>query len=193
MKKPLVSSLTLSGLALALLAGSAFAQENTPPAAPPPSSPPPAAVAASGEGAGLGVGAVVWLSGLTGAQVVYDQSVFHLEGTLGYQHVSQPNGGPSNSNFAIGASGWYHLARGVNANLSLGGDVGLIYVSPAGGNSSTAFAIIPGIEARVFLSPNVALGGRAGISFQFGDSNTPTTISIGGLPTGAFSFTYFFR
>jgi hypothetical protein len=184
----------LSGLALAVFAGSAFAQENTPPAAAAaPTSPPPAVVAASGEGAGLGVGAVVWLSGLTGAQVVYDQSVFHLEGTLGYLHVSQPNGGPSNSNFAIGASGWYHLARGVNADLSLGGDVGLIYSSPAGGNSSTAFAIIPGIEARVFVTPNVALSGRAGISFQFGDSNTPTTITIGGVPTGAFSFTYFFR
>ncbi len=193
MKKPLfISSLLLGALALTLAATPAMAQTD---ATPPPSSPPPAAVVVSspsGGGAGLGFGAVAWLSTLAGAQVVYDQTIFHIEGTLSYNHTSGPGMAPSASNFQFGAGGWYHLFRGVNSDFSIGGAAGLNYASLAGG-SATSFDLEPGAEARVFLTPNFALSGRVGFAITFGDANTATNIGIGGQTTAGFGFTYFIR
>jgi hypothetical protein len=191
MKKPLfISSLLLGALALTLAATPAMAQTDAPPAAPP-----PAAVVVSspsGGGAGLGFGAVGWLGGLTGAQVVYDQAMFHIEGTLGYFHTSPPNMGPSASNFQFGAGGWYHLFRGVNSDFSIGGGAGLTYAT-GGGVSTTTFDLEPGAEARVFLTPNFALSGRVGFAITFGDGNTPTNININGQTIAGVGFTYFIR
>ena len=193
MKKPLfLSSLLLGGLALTLAAAPAMAQTD---ATPPPASPPPTAVVVSspsGGGAGIGIGAVAWLGGLTGAQVVYDQTMFHIEGTLGYFHTSPAGMGASGSNFQFGAGGWYHLFRGVNSDFSIGGGAGLTYAT-GGGVSTTTFDLEPGAEARVFLTPNVALSGRVGFAITFGDGNTPTNININGQTTAGFGFTYFIR
>jgi hypothetical protein len=194
MKKPLLlSSLLLGGLALTLAATPALAQTEPPPAA---TAPPPAASSTAFGGGAIGVGASVWTSGLTGGQFVYDQTMFHVEGLLGFVHTSAANNGPSASTFEIGASGWYHLARGINSDFSLGGGFGIDYASPAGGPSATAFVLEPGAEARVFLTPNFALTGRVTVDFRFGDNNTPTTIALGGQSTSTnagFGFTYFFR
>jgi hypothetical protein len=193
MKKPLVLTSSFLGGLLLCLAAPASAQESTPPPAAP-MSPPPANSSSSSMGGGaIGIGAEAFLSGLTGAEFVYDMSTFHIEGLLGYNHTSNPNNGGSLSNFTFGVGGWYHLARGTNADFSIGGSVGLYYNSPLGGNSSTAFHIEPGAEARVFLSPNFALNARVGIAITTGDSTTATTIAIAGQETAALGFTYFFR
>ena len=153
---------------------------------------PPPSGGSMGGGA-IGVGAEVFLSGLTGAEFVYDMSMFHIEAILGYDHTSNANNTAS-SDFTFGVAGWYHLARGANADFSIGGSVGLFYNSPmAPGASSTSFAIEPGAEARVFLSPNFALNARAGFAITTGDNGQPTTFSIGGQTTAALGFTYFFR
>jgi|tagenome__1003787_1003787.scaffolds.fasta_scaffold20211114_2 hypothetical protein len=195
MKKPLflLTSSLMGGLFLCL-AAPASAQETTPP--PAASSPPPASNSSSMSGGAIGIGAEAFLSGLNGAEFVYDMSMFHVEAILGYDHVSNPNNSGSSSDFTFGVGGWYHLARGSNADFSIGGSVGLFYNSPLGGNSSTAFAIEPSAEARVFLSPNFALNARVGIAIITGDSNIPTTLSIAGQQSGTatgFGFTYFFR
>jgi hypothetical protein len=193
MKKPLLVSF-LGGLALCA-ATPAFAQTEPPP--PPATAPPPNSAPVTSVGGGaIGVGAEAFLSGLTGAEFVYDQSMFHIEGLLGYDHTSNANNGGSSSDLSFGVAGWYHLARGSNADFSIGGSVGLFYNSPLVGNSSTRFAIEPGAEARVFLSPNFAFNARVGIVITTGDNNQPTTLSIGGQTTGTatgFGFTYFFR
>lgn len=197
MKKPLfIPSLLLGALALTLAAAPAMAQTD---ATPPPAAPPPAAVVVSspsGGGAGLGFGAVGWLGGLAGAQVVYDQAMFHIEGTLSYLHTSPAAAmAPSASNFQFGAGGWYHLFRGVNSDFSIGGGAGLNYASAAGA-STTWFDLEPGAEARVFLTPNFVLSGRVGFAITFGDNNTSTNIGLGGQTTGStagFGFTYFIR
>jgi hypothetical protein len=190
MKKPLLLSL-LGGLALCA-ATPAFAQTEPPP--PPANAPPPnSAPFTTVGGGGIGIGAIAFLSGLTGGEFVYDQSMFHIEALLGYNHESRANNMGSDSLFQIGVAGWYHLARGAAADFSVGGSVGLIYTSPVGGNSSTQFAIEPGAEARVFLTSNFALSGRVGIAITTGDNNSSTTISIAGQETAALGFTYFFR
>jgi hypothetical protein len=162
--------------------------------------PPPAASSysgASGGGAGIGVGGVVWLGGsavgsLTGAQLVYDQAVWHIEGVLGFENVSPGGGAPSRTTFGIGAAGWYHLARGASADFSLGGGFGFVNVSPGGGaNSTQQFFVEPGAEVRVFLTPNVSLSARVGLALSFGDG--ATDINFAGQTTGTFGFTYFFR
>ena len=61
-------------------------------------------------------------------RVVYDQSMFHIEGLLGYRHSSRANNGGSDSTFQFGVAGWYHLARGANADFSIGGSVGLLMI-----------------------------------------------------------------
>jgi hypothetical protein len=191
MMKPayLLSSL-LGGLALTLAAAPAFAQTETAPL-----TPPPAVVVSSpaGGGAGIGIGAVATLGGLAGGEFVYDQSMFHIEGILGYSHTSRANNAPSSSDLGFGVGGWYHLFRGVNSDFSLGGVAGLLYDSPAGGPSTTSFTLEPGAEARVFLTPNFALEGRVGFAFTFGDNNANTVISLGGQTTATFGFTYFIR
>lgn len=190
MKKPLLLSL-LGGLALCA-SSTAFAQVDPPPAAaaPPPNSAPITSLA----GGGIGVGAVTFLDpiGLAGGLFVYDAAIFHIEAVLGFSHTSI--NGASQSNFDIGASGWYHLARGTNADFSVGGGAGLNYASGAGaGNSQTMFSLDPGVEARVFLTPNFALLGRVGFAISFGDNNAATTISLGGQNANQFGFVYFFR
>ena len=192
MKKPLLLSF-LGGLALCA-ATPAFAQTEPPPPAttPPPNSAPITSVG----GGAIGIGAEAFLSGMTGAEFVYDMSAFHIEALLGYDHTSIPNNGGSSSDFTFGVAGWYHLARGTNADFSIGGSVGLLYNSPLAGNSTTKFAIEPGAEARIFLSPNFTLNARVGIAITTGDGNLPTTLSIGGQQSGTatgFGFTYFFR
>lgn len=189
MRKPLLLSL-LAGLALCA-ASPAFAQTEPPPPAttPPPNSAPITSVG----GGGIGIGAQETLNpNVTYGQFVYDTSAFHLEAMLGFNHTSNADN-TSSSEFAFGVGGWYHLARGSSSDLSLGGTAGLDYTSqPGAGNSRTTFSLIPGIEGRVFITPNFAITGRVGLAFTFGDNNTPTVISFG-QGTGAFGFTYFFR
>jgi hypothetical protein len=190
MKKPLLLSL-LGGLALCA-ATPAFAQTEPPP--PPANAPPPnSAPFTTVGGGGIGIGAEAFLSGLTGAEFVYDMSMFHIEAILGYDHVSNANNGGSSSDFTFGVGGWYHLARGASADFSIGGSVGLFYNSPLAGNSSTSFAIEPSAEARIFLASNFALNARVGFAITTGDNNAPTTFSIGGQETAGLGFTYFFR
>lgn len=198
MKKPLLLSSLLGGLALCAAASPAFAQTEPPP--PPATAPPPNSAPMTSIGGGaFGVGAVEWLGNvganglgnLTGAQVVYDQPMFHVEGVIGFGHSSF-NGG-SGTTFDFGVAGWYHLARGTNADFSIGGGVGLLYGSASPGGSSTGFTIEPGAEARVFLTPNFTLNARVGFAITTGDNNAPTNFSLGGQETAALGFTYFFR
>ena len=196
MKKPLLLSL-LGGLALCAATPALAQTEPPPPATAPPSNSAP--VTSVGGGA-IGIGAVEWLAPnvgnnptpVTGGQFVYDMPAFHLEGVFGFDHVSQ--NGASGTDVRFGVAGWYHLARGTNADFSVGGGAGLVYASAMGaGNSSTGFTLEPGAEARVFLSPNFALSCRVGFAISFGDNNAPTLFSLSGQTTGALGFTYFFR
>ncbi len=193
MKKPLfISSLLLGGLALAVAAPPAFAQIETAP-----TTPPPAVIVSSpaGGGAGIGIGAVQTLGfggAFTDGQFVYDQSMFHLEGLLGFAHTSRAAMMPSSTDFELGVGAWYHLFRGVNADFSVGGLAGIVYGS-TGAASTTEFTLEPGAMARVFLTPNFALEGRVGFALTFGDKNSDTVFSLGGQTTAAFGFTYFIR
>jgi hypothetical protein len=201
MKTPLLfSSSLLAGLMVCLTTAPASAQDSTPPPAAPMASPPASSGGSMGGGA-IGVGAEIWLAPqvgnmgagpITGGEFVYDMSAFHIEAVLGFTHSSQ--NGMSNSDFAFGVAGWYHLAKGTNADFSVGGGAGLNYFAPAGaGTSTTGFTLEPGAEARVFLSPNFALSCRVGFAISFGDNSAPTTIGLAGQTTGGLGFTYFFR
>jgi hypothetical protein len=194
MKKKLMLPLTAGVLTLAF-AVSARAQ--TPP--PAESSPPTAARSSGGGsgGAGLGVGASIFFSGLAGADVVYDQPVWHIEGLLAFQ--STRGGGmnpPRVTTFDVGVSGWYHLHTGTASDFSLGGGVG--FVSQSGGGTSLSQVVLePGAEIRAFVTPNVAVGARLGLAFLFGDNinanNGNTSILLGAQAVGAIGLTYFFR
>ena len=191
--------LFLSGiLALILgLSGSALAQTDAA------AQPPPAAASTSssssmgGGGAGIGVGATQWLSGITGADLVYDAGAFHVGGTIGFSSARGPGmNAPRATNIEIGVDGWYHLHRGASSDFSVGGGLGFADAS-GGGTSVQAFVVEPGVMARFFATSNVALHTRVGLALTFGDNGTvfgnTSGISLSGQVVGAIGFTYFFR
>jgi hypothetical protein len=140
------------------------------------------------------VGAFAFLSGLTGAAVSWDQSKFHLEGLLGFNSIDGAGAmGDDLTLYRFGVRGWYHLHQGSNSDFSLGGGIGVARSSTPGSPTATIFE--PGAMARVFLTPNVALYGIAGLSMVFGDSNQGNNVGfgLGGQMTGGFGFTYYFR
>jgi hypothetical protein len=192
--------LILSGvLALTLgLSRSALAQTDAnaaPPAAAASSS---SSSSAGGGGAGIGVGASQWLSGITGADIVYDASAFHVGGTIGFSSYGPAGmmGGNRTTNIIVGVNGWYHLHHGASSDFSAGGGLGFADAS-AGGNSVQAFVIEPGVMARFFATSNVALHARVGLTMAFGDNGTQaggvSGIALSGQVNGAIGFTYFFR
>jgi hypothetical protein len=188
--KKLILSLLAAGILG--LGATAQAQDTPPPSEPPPPPPPTHRSSSSGDGAGLGIGATVPLSGspFPVANVVYDTSLFHLEGLLGF--TSTPAGPDDrNSNWVFGAGGWYHLHKGISSDLSVGGVVAINYQSmPTGSNTFTA--IEPGINARAFATPNFALFFRGGLSFVLGNDDG-VEFYFGGQPVILGGFTYFLR
>jgi hypothetical protein len=175
-------------LTLAMSPSTAGAQETQPP--------PPAigTTGATGGGAGIGVGAAAFLSGLAGVEAVYDQSRFHIEGILGFNSNRGMGNQPTVTTFQFGVRGWFHLHAGSRSDLSAGGGIGLL-TSSGGNNPPTATLVEPGIQARVFLTPNFALHATAGLTFRFGDNFPGATSSGFGLDEqflGGFGFTYFF-
>jgi hypothetical protein len=70
--------------------------------------------------------------------------------------------------------------------------------------TNQTFIIEPGVNARVFVTSNVAISGRVGLTMAFGDA-TPATnnpngtrvqsssVAMNGQVNGALGFTYFFR
>jgi hypothetical protein len=196
-----IRTITLTLCTVAALTGltaTAFAQDAAPP--PAASTAPVARVGRTsgdiGTG-GLGVGATAFVSGLAGPEVVYDFGVWHLEGTLAFDHRGTgANGdGPSQTFFDFGVGGWYHLHLGENSDFSVGGAFGLATFSPGAGNSATAFEIEPGAQIRAFITPNVALHGGLAFVIAFGDELPPLNkqFALASNLTENLGFTYYFR
>jgi hypothetical protein len=184
--------------AVASYAAPAFAQETTPPPpAPAPEVKRSGRMAGDVGSGGLGVGATLFLSGLPGAEVVYDFGLWHLQGMVGFDHrpVNGNANAPTQTGFDFGVGGWYHLHLGENSDFSVGAAFGLATFSPGVGASTTAFEFEPGAQVRAFITPNVALHGGVGFVFAFGDDMgiLGKQIAFGGQISGNFGFTYYFR
>jgi hypothetical protein len=198
-----ITALGASLVSVVFASRPAFAQYEPPPAE---TSPPPAARTTSrssvggGPGAGLGIGGAAFVSGLAGAEVDYDTAIWDIEGILAFSNT-QVGGGmnpPRQTTFDIGVSGWYHFNVGTNSDFSLGGGVGIVTASTSnGGGSLTAVVFEPGIRVRAFVTPNVAVFGRVGLPFVFGDDvggvTGNTSVRLANQLTGGFGFTYYFR
>jgi hypothetical protein len=188
--------MTLLPVVVLGLGTTAQAQDTPPPSEPPPS-PPPAVhhSSSSGDGAGLGIGATVPLSGVgsfPAANVVYDTSLFHIEGLLSFTSDPPPGGMGDRTNiWLFGAGGWYHLHRGASSDLSVGGVVAIEYTSNPGG-SNTITVLEPGINARAFLTSNFAIFFRAGLVIGLGNDDG-AEFAFGGQPLLLGGFTYFLR
>jgi len=186
---------TLLAVAVMGVTATAQAQDTPPPSEPPPPPPPSHSSSSGGSGAGIGVGAAVTLTGGTLAQFVYDQPIWHLEGLFAFSSTSTMGGGDRGSSIGFGAGGWYHFHRGASSDFSLGAALVVGTNSPnGGGGSTTVTSFEPGAQVRAFITPNVALHARVGLSFQFGDTQGGgTDLRLLGQAQGAFGFTYFFR
>jgi hypothetical protein len=184
-----------AGLVVLGLSGAAQAQDPPPPSEPPP----PAPVrhsSSGGGGAGIGVGITQTLAstgafGAAAGQFVYDTSMWHLEGLFGF---NSQEAGPDDrqTTFVFGAGGWFHFNQGSSSDFSLGGLIAVDTTSAPGGSTTTT-VFEPGALIRAFVTPNVAVFGRGGLAFRFGDTGNGTQIGLGGQVTGGFGATYFFR
>jgi hypothetical protein len=195
--KTLSLNFVIAAATVAGLAAPAFAQETPPPAtAPAPEIKRTGRTSGDIAAGGLGIGAVAFLSGITGPQVVYDFGVWHLEGTIGFASTPTAANGDRTTIFDFGVGGWYHLHLGENSDFSVGGRFGLVNASPPGpANSATGFEFEPGAQVRAFITPNVALHGGLGFVFEFGDQTAflNKTYALASNVTGDLGFTYYFR
>jgi hypothetical protein len=197
-------TLALCTLTAALLAAPSAARAQEPVGAPPAGE--TAAHrgrAVSGSGGGLGVGAAAFISGLAGPQVVYDFGAFHAEGLFGFDHRDAGAAATSNA-FAFGLSGWYHLHAGDRSDFSIGGGIGFLHQKNSNGAANDATVFEPGAQVRVFITDNVAVHGRLGLDFVFGDDTAAPDadhtlgssgphLGLAGQLASGFGFTYYFR
>jgi hypothetical protein len=196
-----IKTLTICAALTATVVGfaaPAFAEEPTAPP-PAPAEPPAARKGAHvvGDNAGLGIGAAGFVSGLVGPQVDYDFGAFDISALLAFDHRDAAGGPnpPTVTTFDFGVSGWYHLHTGENSDFSVGGGFGIENQSVSPGGSNTSTVLEPGVQMRVFLTPNVALQARLGFSLVFGDTTAKQSphIGIAGQTVNGFGFTYYFR
>ena len=176
-------------LTLSLIACAFVALVASPAAHAQPEATPVTSSNSAGGGAGLGFGAATFLGGISGVEVAYDQSIWHIEGLLGFNRSGNGNN-PDSTETRVGVRGWYHLKQGLNADFSVGGGIGFSHAS-VGDNSSNSTLFEPAFQARAFLTPNVAVFGIAGLAIRFADNNN--SVGFGGQTLAGFGFTYYLR
>jgi hypothetical protein len=123
-------------------------------------------------------------SGLGGASMNYDASVFHVGGFLGFRD------GPGNddTDYTFGARFYYHLHETTMSDFGVGGMLGFfsLDVDP---ERETLLFFEPGIQIRAFVANNVALSFSTGISFGLVDANGAT---VGGQLVAQGGVHYYF-
>ncbi len=191
--KPIAKSIAMRTIVVCLgglfatLGGTRAASAQTPPPPPPP---------ASYGGEGIGVGASAFLSGLAGVQVDYDTYAWDVEGLFSFADRDQGNN-RSRTYLEAGVRGWFHLHHGSSSDFSVGGGIGFMNASGGGPPSTTTTLIEPGVRARVFVTPNVAVHAMLGLSIELGDNPgggaSNTGVALLGQPLFGVGFTYFFR
>jgi len=149
-----------------------------------------AASAGGSEGA-IGVGAEYQLNGTGGASFNYDGGKFHVGAFLGLNDPS----GDDNTDFAIGARFYYHVASTAMSDFSVGGSVGILSDAEPNplpgmdGDRNTNLYLEPGFQIRAFVASNVALSFSGGLVIRLlDDSGT----QFGAQATGIAGVHYYF-
>jgi hypothetical protein len=152
--------------------------------------------ATSGNGRGFGIGAVSFFQPFAGAPsnmtpnllLTWGESRFHIDGLFGFYH-------DTGTDFDFGARGWYHLHAASSADFSVGG--GLVITrrrndlpDPQRG-TQWDFLLDLGAQMRVFIVPNVALLGSAGLGIYIPDTGN-TKVTISGTLVGSVGVAYYF-
>ena len=147
-----------------------------------------AAAQAAPAARGIGVGAEMTLTGITGATFVYDAEAFHIDALLGalFQH--------DDSQVAVAGRFFFPVHRSQFADFSLGPGIGLVHQSHHPDDAPTVSTNPVHLEGaaqiRAFIVPNVALSATAGLGAVLTKNNN--TVTIGGQVGGSFGVTYFF-
>jgi hypothetical protein len=140
-----------------------------------------------GASRGIGVGFASMLRGPSGLSVAYDAGAWHLDAIFAARDFGD-------SQFELGARGWFHLHSTGSADFSLGGGLGL---RPEGGDDNL-FEIEAGFLIRAFVVPNVALSGFGGLGLVPTDDDDDGNrnsdgFEVDGQLVGVLSLHYFFQ
>ena len=140
---------------------------------------------------GIGVGAEMTTTGITGATFVYDAQVFHVDALLGAKFEN------NSSTFDVAGRLFFPVHRSQSADFSIGPGIGLQHVTtdpdgdgPQENVSSNPIHLEGAAQIRAFVVPNIALSASAGLGAVFTKGNNSMT--IGGQLGGQFGVTYFF-
>jgi hypothetical protein len=150
--------------------------------------------ATTGNGRGFGIGATSFFGPPAGTPngVVPNLLLtwgdhggrFHLDGLFGFYN----NGA---TDFDFGARGWYHVHAASSADFSVGAGVVLTRRRIREPSVKWDFLIDLGAQIRVFVVPNVALLGSAGMGIYMPDTGD-THVSITGSLVGSLGLAYYF-
>lgn len=138
---------------------------------------------------GVGVGAEITNTGLTGGTFVYDAGQFHIDALLALRNVEDQG-------TAIGVGGrfFFVLHRGQSADFSIGGGLGFVHENPEAGDSTTDIHLEGAAQIRAFLAPSVAFSTSLGLGIVLadGEDGGRDIITLGGHTIVNAGITYFF-
>ena len=143
---------------------------------------------AGGRTGTLGVGAEAQLSGLGGLSLSYDAGTFHAGGFLSFSD----DAGDNNTDIGLGGRLFWHVHSTELADLSIGGNLGVLLDSEDDGDDGTTSSLIfiePAMQIRAFIAGNVALSATAGLAIGVGDADG---VLLNGQLTGAAGLHYYF-
>lgn len=144
---------------------------------------------------GFGVGAEAGLLGApAGAAMSYDMGQMRIDGILGFSSgYNSINGRQSGTALGLGGRALWVVHQGTNADLSLGGGLGLTNYNPdGGGNSSTDIHVEALAQIRAFITANVALSTALGLGINLND-NRDDTFAFGAQFIPSAGLIYYFR
>jgi hypothetical protein len=143
----------------------------------------------------FGVGAEAGLlGGPASAAMSYDMGQLRINGIFGFSSGLNGIGQRQNGTvLALGGRALWIVHQGSNADLSLGGGLGLTNVNPDGaGNSTTDIHVEALAQIRVFITTNVALSTALGFGIDLND-NRDDFFQFGGQFLPSVGLMYYFR
>jgi len=149
-----------------------------------------APAAAQEKNTGVGVGAEQFITGLSGAAVIYDAAAWRIDGILGFHDNGEQH-------IELGGRFLWVVHEGVGADFALGGGFGIHNYDQGGmNNDGTDIHIEALAQLRAFIVPNVALSAAVGLGIITGDGDgvevSGQLLGSNSLLIGSVGIAYFF-
>ena len=135
---------------------------------------------------GVGVGVETMLAGPSGPSVVFQSSMFHVEGILAFFDQGDE------TDLTLAGRFWYALHQTGRSDFSVGGGLGILIEDDGGmDGNDTDLEFDIGAQLRAFLVPNVALSVTLGFTLVSTDGEDPIALTGDLVGTGGIAYFFF--